>query len=275
MKKVCIIGCGYIGSEVAALWSGQGYQVTATTRHPDRLDQLSKISQKGLIFKGTDSAELSPLIDENELLLITIAPDSPDQYANTYLQVAHLLRQIALEMKKPLKLIYTSSTTVYGDHQGLWVDETSPLLGNSEQAKILIETEAVYRSLAEIGWDVCILRLAEIYGPKRELSKRVRQAMDQKMKGLGNLYTNMVHRDDIVHAIDYAMKHNFNETYNLSDDDHPTRKELYDQVADFHHLPRVEWDPTQQAFRSDNKRVSTQKIKRAGYSFTYPHRVLD
>lgn len=274
MKQICIIGCGYIGSAIAKLWSQKGYSVTATTRHTEKLDFISEIAAKGFLFKG-DEEELASLIALNEVFLVSIAPDNFEQYAKTYLHLANLFRELALETNQPRTLFYTSSTAVYGDHHGQWVDETSTLLGKSDQAKILIETEQVYHSLEELGWNCSIFRLAEIYGPGREISARVKQLEGHKMPGSGALYTNMVHRDDIVKALDYALYHELDGIYNLADDDHPIRSELYNTVAKKHHLPAVEWDPSLPSLRSDNKRVSNHKIKSEGFSFSYPHRVLD
>lgn len=275
MKNICIIGCGYIGTEIASRWRKKGHHITATTRHLDRLDELNQVAQKSQIFKGTNEEELIPLITTNEAILVTIAPDSPEQYGSTYLHTANLFRRVALGMNQPRILIYTSSTSVYGNHHGLWVDETSPLLGKSEQAKILIETENLYRSLEEIGWNICIFRLAEIYGPGREISKRIKQLEGHVMPGSGELHTNMIHRTDVVEAIDYGLRHEFEGIYNLADDDHMLRKDLYDSVAKKQELPKVVWDPSHTGLRSDDKRVSNHKIKSEGFVLHHPHRILD
>jgi nucleoside-diphosphate-sugar epimerase len=95
------------------------------------------------------------------------------------------------------------------------------------------------------------------------------------MPGSGELYTNMIHRDDVAGAIDYSLRHDFDGIYNLSDDDHMLRKELYESVAQKHKLPKVQWDPSHPGLRSDNKRVSNHKIKGEGFTFHHPHRLLD
>lgn len=272
--KIAIVGCGYIGTEVAKIWNKKGQHVTATTRRPERLEQLSAVAQKGQIWKGTDEEELVHLIADNEVFLVSIGADAQDQYENAYLKTAQLFRHLALEMDLPRHLIYTGSTSVYGDHHGLWVDEESLLKPNSDPAKILQETEKAYLSLSELGWHVCVLRLAEIYGPGRELSKRVRNLENHTLPGTGDPYTNMVHKADCALAIDYALKHNLEGIFNLADDDHPTRKELYDQIAQKFRLPKVHWDPAHKALHHGNKRVSNHKIKAAGYAFKHPHREL-
>lgn len=273
--NILIVGCGYIGTEVAAFWKKKGYLVTVTTRSPEKLDALAKVSQKSVILKGNDEDELAPLIADNEAILVTVAADSPEHYESAYLNTSQIFRHLALEMDLPRQLIYTSSTSVYGDHQGQWVDEESELLGKSDQAKILIEAEKNYLSLQEVGWTVCVLRLAELYGPGRELSDRVKQMQGHSLPGTGHQYTNKIHKTDCAYAIDYALRHRLEGIYNLADDEHPTRKELYDAVAKKFHLPEVKWDPTHTPFHSGNKRVSNHKIKAEGFAFHHPHRVLD
>ncbi len=273
--NVAIIGCGYIGLEVAAEWTKKGMHVTATTRNQKRLPEISKVAQKSVIIKGNDEDEFVPLIAHNETILIAIAADSSEHYESAYLHTAQIFRKLALEMDIPRDLIYISSTSVYGDHHGLWVDETTDLLGKGDQARILIEAEKTYASLGELGWNVSILRFSEIYGPGREISKRVRMTEGHALPGSGEQYTNMVHKEDCVSAINYALHHHLIGIYNLSDDDHPTRKELYDQIAQKFHIPQVQWDPSLMSLHGGNKRVSNHKIKSAGFAFKHPHRVLD
>jgi nucleoside-diphosphate-sugar epimerase len=249
--------------------------VTGTTRNPDRLDEIAKVAQKGVLIKGNSEDDYAPLIANNETILISISADSSDQYESAYLHTAQIFRHLAIEMDLPRRLIYTSSTSVYGDHHGRWVDEESDLLAKSEQGKILIEAENLYQSLAELGWHVCILRLAEIYGPGRELSKRVKEYQGQTLPGSGDSYTNMVHKADCASAIDYALRHHLEGIFNLSDDDHPTRKELYDSVAHKFKLPHPKWDPKLTGLHSGNKRVSNHKIKAEGFTFRHLIRLLD
>ena len=273
--KIVIIGCGYIGQEVAKIWKEKGESVTATTRSSKRLDELSRVAIKSVIIKNADEESLAPLVNENDVIVVTIAADSLEEYENAYLNTSKVLKNLALEMELPKRLIYTSSTSVYGDHHGQWVDEESKTLAKSDQAQILIETENNYLSLAKIGWDVCVLRLTELYGPGRELSKRVARMEGHTLPGDGSQYTNMLHRTDAAVAIDYALRHHLNGIYNVSDDEHLTRKELYDKVNHMFRHSEVKWDPEHKALHSGNKRVSNHKIKAEGFAFHYPHRVLD
>lgn len=268
MKKKAVIGCGYLGKEVASIWTRKKDSVTATTRRPEKLPELSKLTQKGVLYTGRDIEELAPIVYANELLLVSIGADRPEHYENAYLHTAQFMRRFAVEEGVIRRLIYTSSISVYGDHQGYWVDETAELRAKSEQGKILLQTEHAYLSLADLGWSICVLRLGELYGPGRELSDKLAHASVASSE----TYTNMVHKVDAALAIDYAYRHKLEGVFNIVDDDHPTRKELFDAVSKKLHLPPVHWQPFAPNMHSGNKRVSNHKIKGEGFSFKYPHR---
>lgn len=271
--NIGIIGCGYIGSFVAEEWIRKGHHITATTRSKERFIQLQDVAQKCVIFKDCTEEELFPLIRDNELLVVTIAPDRKEHYESAYLHTAELFHRLATKMKLPRRLIYVSSTSVYGDHQGLWVDETSTLQAHSETEKVLIQTENTYLSLKQLDWNVCILRFAEIYGPNREVSHRLQKLQGTPLPGEGSRYTNMIHKEDCVRMIDYAMEHHLEGIFNGADDEHPSREEYYDKLSEILSFPKVHWDASLPSYRG-NKRISNHKIKAAGYLFTHPNRLF-
>jgi nucleoside-diphosphate-sugar epimerase len=273
--NIAIISAGYIGNDVAVLWTKKGHNVTITTRNMDKLADLSRLAQKCVMLKDNDLGELYPLILNNDVILVTISSDVPDEFEETYLETANAIRRIALDRTPPRRLIYTSSTMVYGDHRGLWVDEKSKLKNKTEQGQIMIETEHAFLSLEELGWRVCILRLAEIYGPWRELSQRLRSLQGQTLPGSGKNFSNMLHRADATAAIDFALKRRLAGIYNVADDDHPTRQDLYEQIAQKLGLPVIQWDQKTGSWRGGNKRISNHKIKAKGFTFRHPHRLID
>ena len=85
----------------------------------------------------------------------------------------------------------------------------------------------------------------------------------------------MVRKEDVASALDYALRYQLDGIYNLADDEHPTRKELYHEMAQKMNLSDVEWDPSLAGMHSDSKRVSNHKIKAEGFSFLFPSRVFD
>ena len=274
--NVAVIGCGYLGSKVAHDLKQRKMHVTATTRNPAKLEAISEVAQKGeLLPWSPDYKDFLPIVYANDIILVMVGAGGVENYDSAYKQIAHSFRQIARELKTKKKIIYTSSTSVYGDHQGKWVDENSDLLSTTEQGKILIETEKTYQSLEEYGWHVGILRLAEIYGPGREISKKLLSYENRPISGNGLQYTNMVHVEDCAGAIQYLIDHHLYGIFNLSDEDHFLRKELYEMVAKKHHLKEPSWDPKTTGMHTGNKRVSIHKIKAAGYLFKHPHRLLD
>ena len=267
--RIAVIGCGYLGSAAAALWTRQGHAVTATTRRPERLKQLAQVAQKAVLYFGKDEEELRLLVEANDLILVSIGADSPDHYETAYLQTARMMRHLATTRKIQKRLIYTSSASVYGDHHGYWVDEASELRATSDQGKILIQAESLYLSLQDLGWHVAILRLAEIYGPEREIVDKVRRGI-----GHPEYFTNMVHRDDAAAAIVYLCQQDLQGIFNLADDDHPTRREMAEQVSAQHGIAVAPPEATMQRAYSGNKRISNHKVKSVGFAFQYPHRVI-
>jgi nucleoside-diphosphate-sugar epimerase len=154
----------------------------------------------------------------------------------------------------PLPLIAISSTACYGDASGAFVKENEAPPTEYEQ-EVLLNPKA------------CIFRLSEIYGPGREISLRFKTKTH--FPGSPNNPTNMIHLDDIVGAILFAIEHHLTGIYNLTDDDHMTRNELYS------HYQKVTFDPSIKPRFGGNRCVSNAKIKEAGYVLKYPHRILN
>jgi len=274
MLKIAIIGCGYVGKALASRWKSLGYHLTGTTRSFEKLDNILEHCQKAEVLHSNDADKLAQIVSESDTIVLTVAADNPEDYENVYLKTAKNLKNCA-KNNSPKKLFYTSSTFVYGNHNGKWVDESSLLLNKTEPGRILIETEKTLLSLQDLGWDVLLFRLSEIYGPNRTLANRVKKYQGSTLSGSGSSYTNMVHLDDIVEAHTYALNHNLRGIYNLADDEHPIRSELYNQISDNLKYKPIKWDPTIKTHRNGNKRVSNHKIKTTGYAFAHPKRIID
>ncbi len=272
-KRVAIIGSGYIGTELAIYWAKKGYEITATTSSPKKIKLLSKIVQKTALYKGSADGVIAQILLENDAIILTLSANRHGDIEQTFLSTARFIKSCALEMQTPKTLIYTSNCSVYGNHHGLWVNEKSPLLATTLEGKILIETESCYLSLIDLGWQVCILRLSDIYGPGREISKKIKDLQGKVLSGSGENFTNMVHEEDVVHAIDYSLQRELKGVYNLSDNDHPKQKEFYDMISKRFHLTPPIWDASQHPLNG-NKRISHNRIIKEGFRFTYPHRLM-
>ncbi len=273
--KIAIIGCEYIGYALAKMLNEKGHLITAMTKNLKDIKNLKNISQKVIIYKKASAEDLIPIIEYNDLIIVSIPTDPHETYDETFLPLANALKQAAHIVRHPKSLIYTSRSIVYGEHNGLWVDETAPLLPTDNKERVFIETENILLSLKEIGWNVCILRLSEVYGPSFEISQKIVKKSDYFTSKSGQNYTNMVHLDDIVSAVSHCITYNLEGIYNLTDDDHTTLSELLSLASKKLKLKEIKWDPKGQRASSDNQRVSNHKIKAAGYTFLHPKREIN
>jgi nucleoside-diphosphate-sugar epimerase len=268
--KVTILGCGYVGVAVARYWQQKGdWVVTATTTRSSRVSSLEAIAQQVAIVKGNDTKRLKSILQNQEVILLTMGARGAS-YEETYLQTAKTLVALLPELPSLRQAIYTSSYAVYGDRQGQWVDESSPVAPANANAEILAQTEQVLLAATRENFKVCILRLGGIYGEGRELVKIFGRAAGTTRPGQGQDASNWIHLADIVGAIDFALQHQLQGIYNLVDDSHLTTGELLAGVLEKHGLPPVIWDASQPSQRPYNAKVSNQKIKDAGYQFLRP-----
>ncbi|MEM8505559.1 MAG: NAD-dependent epimerase/dehydratase family protein [Cyanobacteria bacterium P01_D01_bin.1] len=267
--KVAIIGCGYVGTAVAKRWRSQEFDVLATTTRRSRVLELSQIADEVSIVVGTDASQLRAALSDRELVLLCVGLRKGASYKDTYLETAKTVTKI-LPNTDVQQLIYTSTCSVYGDHQGAWVSELMPPKPMTENGKIVEVTEQTLLSATTPQRKVCILRLGGIYGPGRTLEKIYSRAAGTTRPGKGNEGTNWVHLDDIVGGVDWVRQRQLFGLYNLVQDEVPTIRELIDRVCDRHSLAPVTWNETQPSTRKD-VRVSNAKIKATGYQFTHPH----
>lgn len=263
--KVTIIGCGYVGKAIAQQWKSAGHCVSVTTRNPKRIPELNEIADRVILLQEDNLSEiLKETLSEQHVILLSLAADNTSLYESTYLHTAQALAKAAQHLPKLKQIIYTSSTSVYGEHQGNWVDENTQLAPSNANTKILVKTEQTLQLLQTETCSVCIFRLGEIVGPGREIADRLKRMNGQPLPGTGENFTNFSELDDIVNAIDFAMSHQLAGIYNLCGDLHIPRKELYHQLCKKHGLPHVTWSASS-SIHGGNKRVCSQKLKNAGF----------
>ncbi len=273
--KIAIIGCGYVGTALARYWSQEiGFTVTATTTTPDRIATLEAAGAQVVVVKGNDSKGLQSLLQYQDAVLLSVGAKNAETYKETYLHTAETLVSVLKNAPSVRQLIYTGSYSVYGDRDGAWVDESSPVAPANLNSQILAQTEQVLLSTAREDLSVCILRLGGIYGPGRELVKIFGRVAGTTRPGNGRDATNWIHLDDIVAAAEFARKHKLQGIYNLVDDAHLISRELLNRVCELHSLPKVIWDESDKIRRPYNARVSNQKIKTAGYQLIHPQMII-
>jgi len=266
--KAAIVGCGYVGTAVAKCWQAQRFDLSVTTTRRSRLPELSQLANQVSVVVGTDALQLQAALSDRELVLLCVGLRKGASYKDTYLGTAKTIEKV-LPNTDVQQLIYTSTCSVYGDHQGSWVTELMPPAPATENGKVVEATEQILLSATTPQRKVCILRLGGIYGPGRTLERIYSRAAGTTRSGKGNEGTNWVHLDDIVGGIDWAQQQRLSGLYNLVQDEVPTIRALIDGVCDRHQLAPVTWDETQPSTRK-NVRVSNAKIKRTGYQFKHP-----
>jgi len=265
--RLFVLGAGYIGRAVLKSWSHRRDILWTSTTTEAKLPDLGQIADKAFVVHGRDEKKLGELTQECDAWVICVAPAAHTDYRETYLQTARHVRNVLDQRNKPLYLIYTSSTSVYGDHGGAWVDENAPRLNQTENGIILCQSEDLYLGCQNPEVTLCILRLAGIYGPGREIEKRARSLSGRTWGGKAESPTNHVHRDDIARAIEFCIRRPCRGIYNLAGDEHPTRHELYEPLCKkLAILPPI-WDPSVSSEHGSHIRVSNEKIKRAGFTF--------
>lgn len=218
-----IVGCGYLGARVASAWLGEGRRVVALTR--GRNPGLPA-GVEPVVGDVLDPASLAQL-PEAETLLYAVGLDRSAGRSMRAVYVEGLMNVLAA-IRPPRRFIYISSTGVYGDRNGDWVDETSEPDGDEESNRIVRDAE---RTLADVWSRAIILRFAGIYGPGRIIG-RAGLLAGQPVTGDPDRYLNLIHVADGVRAIRAAeTKAVPGQTYNVSDDEPVSRREYYSTAA--------------------------------------------
>ena len=270
---VLIFGFGYTAHFLAQKARTINIQVTATTRNDTALGYNRELATELIPF-SEESIEHA-LATASHLLIST--PPTPDGDP-VLVNFGHLLKKY----RKNIQWIgYLSSTGVYGDHQGLWVDESSQSIALGSQGQLRLAAENEWRSFAKsYQKPLTIFRLAGIYGPERNVLARLRAGKNDTIVKNGQFFSR-IYVEDIVLAIVAAMQ-NLKvgiTIYNVADDE-PAPSHVVDEYAatllQLPPLKRLAYEMATlsrmaQEFYSHNKRVSNAKLKRElTIQLTYP-----
>jgi nucleoside-diphosphate-sugar epimerase len=210
-----------------------------------------------------------------EFVVYTAAPDGPDEgdYRSIYVEgLSHVIDALRHQAQKPRRVLFTSSTVVYAQSAGEWVDETSPTEPVHFSGIRMLDAE---RLLLGSSFPATILRLGGIYGPGRAgLIERVRKGEAVCIDGPAT-YTNRIHRDDCAGALQHLMSLPQQEGLYLGVDHEPAEEgEVLRWLAAQLGVPppRVErsTDLGPRRRRAGNKRCRNTKLVASGYVFRYP-----
>lgn len=243
-ESVAIIGCGDIGCRVAQLLQNNAHSITGYTRNEAN---TIRIAQLGIGAERLDLDSLSRKPSNNlapfdNQLVFYFAPPATEGVTDTRMR-AWLTTLDGSNL--PLRILYISTTGVYGDQQGRHIDETTATNPQSERAKRRLDAEnALIEFSLQHSIDYVILRVPGIYGAKRLPRKRL-VARTPVLRPEVSPLTNRIHEDDLAQiCVTAALKSRGGEIYNISDGDNMTMSDYFIRVAEYLNLPtppRISW----------------------------------
>jgi nucleoside-diphosphate-sugar epimerase len=256
MKKIAIIGLGWLGYPLAQAFTAAGYEVSGTTTSPGKADSFRKEGIYTEVWAFDEGSNTAPkCLASADIAIITLPP------RKNYLIWLQALRTVCSGASANALLIYTSSTGVYRNQT------TSSFIATEDieigESPLAIAEEILKNS----GKNYLIFRLAGLAGggrnPARFLAGKI------NIKG-GLSPVNLVHQTDVVQAIMLSIQADIrNEIFNVCSDEHPLKKDYYPDMAKKYGFPVPQFDVTDQ---SSGYTVSNIKIKQqTGLCLKYPH----
>ena len=275
--KIAIIGAAYTGLATAKYFKSLGHNISVTTTKESRREELEEVADKVTVMFGSDQDKMKELLVDQEILVLTVAGGmvekdgktimDPDLYRDAYVGTAESVVNAIGSDSSLRQIIFTSSLNAYGDGGG--ADEiTEEIEANplNPFQEVYVTTEGLLRGLENDQLGVCIFRTGTIHGPGREWKNQLAQMSGQKIPFDGSSDAMIIHRDDVVRAIEMAINKNLNGLYNLFNEVKTSKAEFFAQVCDEQGLDHVEW----LNLSPGPKNVSNQKIKDAGLMFLDP-----
>ena len=268
-KTLLSLGHGYSARALAARLIPQGWRIIGTTRSREKLDEIAATGVEPMLWPGSD---LSSLLQEVPNLLVSAGPGPEGDPVLLDLQdeitaAAPHLRWVG----------YLSTTGVYGDHGGDWVDETTPLTPSTRRGAARVQAEAAWSAIP--GLPLHIFRLAGIYGPGRGPFAKVRKGTARRIIKPGQVFSR-IHVEDIAQALDLSLaKPQPGAIYNLCDDDPAPPQDVIGHAAALLGLPlppavdfdKAEMTPMARSFYAESKKVRNDHAKAAlGWQPIYP-----
>jgi nucleoside-diphosphate-sugar epimerase len=263
-----VVGCGYLGMRVAQTWRASGRRVCALTR--DRAAELAAAGLEPVVGDVTDPANLAALPAAGTLLYaVGLDRRAGRSMREVYVGgLANVLDQLATAGRLPERFLYVSSTSVYSQTDGSWVDETSPTEPTEESGRVVLEAEQMLREKLPAA---IVLRFAGIYGPGRVLR---RQALlnGEPLVGDADKWLNLIHVADGVRALLAAEQRGRpGETYLVADGTPVTRRAFYTRSAELLGGPPARFEPAPPGPTDANRRVGNRKAREElGFVPEYP-----
>lgn len=269
IKSFLCLGYGYCAQALAPALQAQGWQVSGTTRSDEKAAVMRSDGVARVVWQQNT---LCAAIERAQAILISAAPGEAGD------PVLALCGDMLAQRAKALEWVgYLSTTGVYGDHKGGWVDETTPPAPVSERNSARVEAEAAWGELP--GLPLHIFRLAGIYGPGRGPLESVRKGTARRLIKPGQVFSR-VHVADIAQVLEASLKAPApGRVYNVADDLPAAPQDVIAFAAELLGKPippdvpfeTAQLTPMARSFYSQSRRVSNRRIREElGVRLHYP-----
>ena len=262
-------GHGYSARALSRILLAQDWRVIGTTRNEDKAVGLMNDGIEPRIWPGADMA---PALNGATHLLISAAPDDAGDPV-----LAALHDEIAARAGQFEWVGYLSTTGVYGDHGGDWVDETTPLTPSTKRGIARVQAESAWATIPDLP--LHIFRLAGIYGPGRGPFAKVRAGTARRIIKADQVFSR-THVADIARVLAASIRNpNPGAVYNVCDNDPAAPQDVIGYAADLLGLPlppaedfeKAKMSPMAHSFYAESKKVRNDRIKNElGVELLYP-----
>ncbi|PCJ35332.1 MAG: NAD(P)-dependent oxidoreductase [Cellvibrionales bacterium] len=265
--NILIAGCGDVGTRLALRLINDGHEVWGIRRDVSALDAAIR----GIVADFSNVGGIPKLPANLDYIVYCPAAGCREEavYRQTYVDgLRNLLRQLRRQSSKVKRIIFTSSTAVYHQVGGEWVDENSATEPTGFSGRILLEAESL---LANSGFTYSIVRFAGIYGPGRD--HFINQVKRGEVATCTSIpcYTNRIHSDDCAGLLRHLIISSSSERLYIGVDSDPApRAEVASWLAAAMNIDKPISGGESSSPRGQNKRCSNTKICEAGYEFLYP-----
>lgn len=282
MIRVLLVGAGDVARRVVPLLAGR-FRLYAAVRSAERAAQWRALGVTPVLADLDQPRSLQRLAGLAQWVIHLAPPPAQGPFDP---RTAALLAALARAESLPRRLIYISTTGVYGDLQGAWADEVAsarPAASRSDRACRRADAEARLRRAGRNGsaGKICILRAPGIYAADRLPVDRIRRG-EPALRREDDAWSNHIHADDLARIIVAALRHGrCNRAYNAVDDEPLRMGDYFDAVADRFALPRqprlsaaearARVSPAMWSYMAESRQLSNRRLRRElHYRFIYP-----
>ncbi len=223
--RALVIGCGYLGRRVAALWVREGMQVSALTRSPANAAALAERRIEPIVGDVLQPETLRAL-PSADVALYAVGYDRQASASKRDVYVRGLSQVLQQITPNVGRLLYVSSTSVYGQDAGEVVDETSSTSPQAEDGQIVLAAEETVREACPVGTST-VLRFSGIYGPGRLLRRIEAVRSGEPLNANPDGFLNLIHVEDGATIISRLARRETIQPIYLVTDDRPVRRRKY------------------------------------------------